>query len=60
MAAESEVSFPDNLDGSALRIGVLEDSTLIARRIGLAEALATAPQILGGSIRGRLVVDVRQ
>ena len=33
---------------------------LIARRIGLAEALATAPQILGGSIRGRLVVDVRQ
>ena len=33
---------------------------LIARRIGLAEAMATAPQILGGSIRGRLVVDVRQ
>ena len=33
---------------------------LIARRIGLAEALATAPQILAGSIRGRLVVDVRQ
>ena len=33
---------------------------LIARRIGLAEALATAPQILGGSICGRLVVDVRQ
>jgi acrylyl-CoA reductase (NADPH) len=33
---------------------------LIARRIGLAEALATAPQILGGGIRGRLVVDVRQ
>ena len=33
---------------------------LIARRIGLAEALTTAPQILGGSIRGRLVVDVRQ
>lgn len=33
---------------------------LIARRIGLAEAMAVAPQILGGAIRGRLVVDVRQ
>jgi acrylyl-CoA reductase (NADPH) len=33
---------------------------LIARRIGLAEALAAAPGILAGQVRGRLVVDVRQ
>ncbi|MBL8348938.1 MAG: oxidoreductase [Burkholderiaceae bacterium] len=33
---------------------------LIARRIGLAEALAAAPGILAGNVRGRLVVDVRQ
>ena len=30
----------------------------IARRITLAEALETAPQILSGAVRGRLVVDV--
>ena len=33
---------------------------LIARRIGLAEALAAGPGILAGQVRGRLVVDVRQ
>jgi acrylyl-CoA reductase (NADPH) len=30
----------------------------IARRIGLDEALAVAPQILAGAVRGRVVVDV--
>ena len=30
----------------------------IARRVSLAEALEVAPQILAGSVRGRLVVDV--
>ncbi len=30
----------------------------IARRIGLAEAISIAPQILAGAVRGRLVVDV--
>lgn len=33
---------------------------LIARRIGLAEALDSAGGILAGSVRGRLVVDPRQ
>lgn len=32
----------------------------IARRVTLAEALAAAPNILAGSVRGRLAVDVRQ
>ena len=32
----------------------------IARRVTLAEALVMAPQIVAGSVRGRLVVDVHQ
>ncbi|MBS0446447.1 MAG: oxidoreductase [Proteobacteria bacterium] len=32
----------------------------IARQVSLAEALETAPQILAGSIRGRVVVDVNR
>jgi len=32
----------------------------IARRIPLAEAISAAPQILSGSVRGRIVVDVNQ
>ncbi len=39
-----------DLDRSALQT--------IARRIGLADALQAAPQILAGAVRGRLVVDV--
>jgi len=30
----------------------------IAKRTGLADAIEAAPQILSGSVRGRLVVDV--
>ncbi|MDE2369564.1 MAG: oxidoreductase [Burkholderiales bacterium] len=32
----------------------------VARRIGLAEAIEVAPTILGGSVRGRIVVDVNR
>ncbi|WP_422844390.1 MDR family oxidoreductase [Acidovorax sp. M2(2025)] len=32
----------------------------ISRTVGLAEALALAPQLLGGKVRGRTVVDVHQ
>ena len=32
----------------------------MTREIGLAEALAAAPALLAGQVRGRLVVDVRR